>query len=143
MRRDSDVTVSGKPVEWVQSISDLEKKGATELLNNDDLNKKIQEYPFLFARAGDLTVGDVEGLLNSYKQLVLRYVALSQGMGVSPETTIAQSGQTPSDLVVSEDPENVSSVVNNSENSEGISKTSDDNTSENLKDEASHQPENA
>ncbi|XP_062210677.1 vacuolar protein sorting-associated protein 9A-like isoform X2 [Phragmites australis] len=132
MRRDSDVTVSGKPVERVQCISDLEKKGATELLNDDDLNKKFQEYPFLFARAGDLTVADVENLLNSYKQLVLRYVALSQGMGLSPETTVAQTMQLASDLVVSEEPENVPSVVNNNENSEGISKTSDDVTSENL-----------
>uniref|UniRef100_A0A0A9BK52 VPS9 domain-containing protein n=1 Tax=Arundo donax TaxID=35708 RepID=A0A0A9BK52_ARUDO len=171
MRRDSDVTVSGRPVERVQSISDLEKEGATELLNDDNLNKKFQEYPFLFARAGDLTVSDVENLLNSYKQLVLRYAALSQGMGVSPETTRAQNAQTSSDLLVSEEPENVSSVVNNNENSEGISKTYDDTTSENLhsevtntagseqmaqqtavdssddlkvvKDGASHQPENA
>ncbi|KAL6649628.1 hypothetical protein ACP70R_013852 [Stipagrostis hirtigluma subsp. patula] len=131
IRRDSDVTVSGKPVERAPSISDLEKKGATELLNDDDVSKKFQEYPFLFARAGDLTVADVENLLNSYKQLVLRYVALSQGMGVTPETTLAQSVQTVSDHVVSE-PENVNSVVNNSTDCEGISKASNDVTSENL-----------
>ena len=29
MRRDSDVSVGGKPVERVQSVSDLENKGAT------------------------------------------------------------------------------------------------------------------
>ena len=57
-RRESDV--SSKSVERVQSISDLEKKGATELLKDDDLNKIFQEYPFLFARAGDLTVADVD-----------------------------------------------------------------------------------
>ncbi|CAN6284835.1 unnamed protein product [Urochloa humidicola] len=170
-RRDSDVSVSGKPVERVQSISDLEKKGATELLNDDDLNRKFQEYPYLFARAGDLTIADVESLLNSYKQLVVRYVALAQGKGVSPETTHAQSGQAATDLAVSEELENVNSVVNNNKNSEGISKTSDDVTSENhhpevvdteaseqmtqktavdssddskvLMDEAVHQPENA
>ncbi|KAL6645829.1 hypothetical protein ACP70R_017437 [Stipagrostis hirtigluma subsp. patula] len=129
-RRDTDVTVSGKPVERAPSISDLEKKGANELLNDDDVSKKFQ-YPFLFARAGDLTVADVENLLNSYKQLVLRYVALSQGMGVTPETTLAQSVQTASDHVVSE-PENVNSVVNNSTDCEGISKASNDVTSENL-----------
>ncbi|CAD6203001.1 unnamed protein product [Miscanthus lutarioriparius] len=109
MRRDSDVTVSGKHVE--------------------------QEYPFLFARAGDLTIADVESLLNSYKQLVLRYVALAQGMGVSPETTLAQSGQT-SDLVVSEEPENLNSVVNDNENSERNSKKVDDVISENHHSEA-------
>lgn len=124
MRRDSDVTVSGKHVEQAQSVCDLEKKGAVELLNEDDLNKKFQEYPFLFARAGDLTIADVESLLNSYKQLVLRYVALAQGMGVSPETTLAQSGQT-SDLVVSEEPENLNSGVNDNENSERTSKKVD------------------
>ncbi|KAF8683609.1 hypothetical protein HU200_044530 [Digitaria exilis] len=170
-RRDSDVSMSSKPVERVQSISDLEKKGATELLNDDDLNKKFQDYPYLFARAGDLTIADVESLLNSYKQLVVRYVALAQGKGVSPESTLAQSGQTSSDLIVSEEPENVNSVANNNENDEGISKTSDDVTSGNhnsevvdteaseqmtyktaadtsddskvSKDEALHQPENA
>nr|CAB3501336.1 unnamed protein product [Digitaria exilis] len=170
-RRDSDVSMSSKPVERVQSISDLEKKGATELLNDDDLNKKFQDYPYLFARAGDLTIADVESLLNSYKQLVVRYVALAQGKGVSPETTLAQSGQTSSDLIVSEEPENVNSVANNNENGEGISKTYDDVTSGNhhsevvdteaseqmtyktaadtsddskvSKDEALHQPENA
>ncbi|RLN41369.1 vacuolar protein sorting-associated protein 9A [Panicum miliaceum] len=138
MRRDSDVCVGGKPVERVQSVSDLEKKGATELLNDDDLNKKFQEYPYLFARAGDLTIADVESLLNSYKQLVVRYVALAQGMGASPETTLAQTGQTSSDLVASEEPENVSSVVNNNDNT-GVSKTSDDVPSEKHHTEASEQ----
>ncbi|XP_052149117.1 vacuolar protein sorting-associated protein 9A [Oryza glaberrima] len=121
MRRDSDA--SSNPVEHVQSISDLEKKGAAELLKDDDLNKKIQEYPFLFARSGDLTVADVENLLNSYKQLVLKYVALSQGMGINLENPPVQSMQTVSDLVESEEPKNVKNAVNFSE---GSSKTSDD-----------------
>jgi Rab5 GDP/GTP exchange factor len=139
MRRDSDVTVSSKPVERVQSIPDLENKGATELLNNDDLNKKIQEYPFLFARAGDLTIADVENLLNSYRQIVLRYVALAQGMGVNLETTHVQSEQTASELVVSGIPEkDVDSVVNNNETSEGIIKVADDITTGNLHSEAVH-----
>ncbi|KQK22460.1 hypothetical protein BRADI_1g67360v3 [Brachypodium distachyon] len=134
IKRVSDV--SSKPVERVQSISDLdkkgqsisdlEKKGATELLKDDDLSKIFQEYPFLFARAGDLTVADVGSLLNSYKQLVLRYVALSQGMGVNPEVPLVQSMHTASDVLASEEPENVSNVVNNSEISEGSSKTCDD-----------------
>ncbi|KAK3151118.1 hypothetical protein QOZ80_3AG0242010 [Eleusine coracana subsp. coracana] len=133
MRRDSDVTVSGKQVERAQSIPDLENKGATELLNNDDLNKKFQEYPFLFARAGDLTVADVENLLNSYKQIVLRYVALAQGMGVNPETIPVQSEQTTSELVPEIPEKNV--------DGEGISneipeKSVDDTTSENLHSEA-------
>ncbi|KAM0921518.1 hypothetical protein ACQ4PT_006806 [Festuca glaucescens] len=123
-RRESDV--SSKSVERVQSISDLEKKGATELLKDDDLSKIFQEYPFLFARAGDLTVADVDTLLNSYKQLVLRYVALSQGMGVTPETPFVQRTQTASDLQISEEPENVKNVVNSCESSEESSKASEE-----------------
>ncbi|KAL5219156.1 hypothetical protein ABZP36_019840 [Zizania latifolia] len=124
IRRDSDV--SDKPVERVQSISDLEKKGAAELLKEDDLYKKFQDYPFLFGRAGDLTVADVEHLLNSYKQLVLKYAALSQGMSVNLETPPVQSMQTVSDLVESEEPKNVKNAVNINESSEGSSKTYDD-----------------
>ncbi|KAK4391159.1 Beta-1,3-galactosyltransferase 7 [Sesamum angolense] len=33
--------------------------------------------------AGDLTVGDVEDLLNNYKQLVFKYVCLAKGLGVT------------------------------------------------------------
>jgi Rab5 GDP/GTP exchange factor len=121
----------------VQSIPDLENKGATVLFNSDDLNKKIQEYPFLYARAGDLTVADVENLLNSYKKIVLRYDALAQGMGFNPETTHVQSEQTASELVVSGVPQkHVDSVVNNNENSEGITQVADDITSGNLHSEA-------
>jgi hypothetical protein len=123
-RRESDV--SSKSVERVQSISDLEKKGATELLKDDDLSKIFQDYPFLFARAGDLTVADVDTLLNSYKQLVLRYVALSQGMGITPETPFVQSTQTASDLQISEEPENVKNVVNSCESSEESNKASEE-----------------
>uniref|UniRef100_A0ACD5TW93 Uncharacterized protein n=1 Tax=Avena sativa TaxID=4498 RepID=A0ACD5TW93_AVESA len=123
-KRESDV--SSKSVERVQSITDLEKKGATELLKDDDLNKVFQEYPFLFARSGDLTVADVDNLLNSYKQLVLRYVALSQGMGVTPQTSLVQSTQTASGLQISEEPENVKNVVNSCETSEESSKASEE-----------------
>jgi len=56
-------------------------------------------------------------------------------LGVSPETTLAQSGQT-SDLVVSEEPENLNSVVNDNENSERNSKKVDDVISENHHSEA-------
>ncbi|KAI4993791.1 hypothetical protein ZWY2020_008104 [Hordeum vulgare] len=124
MKRASDV--SSKSVERVQSISDLEKKGATELVKDDDLSKIFQEYPFLFARAGDLTVADVDTLLNSYKQLVLKYVALSKGMGVTPETPLVQNMQTASDLQISEEPENVKSVVNSCDSTEASSKTQED-----------------
>ncbi|XP_061350496.1 vacuolar protein sorting-associated protein 9A-like [Gastrolobium bilobum] len=68
----------------VPSLSDLENKGASMLLKEDKVNEIFREFPYLFASAGDLTVGDVEDLLNNYKQLVFKYVCLSKGLGVSP-----------------------------------------------------------
>ncbi|XP_028757452.1 vacuolar protein sorting-associated protein 9A isoform X2 [Neltuma alba] len=72
------------PITKIPSLSDLENKGASMLLKEDGVNEVFREYPYLFARAGDLTVSDVEGLLNNYKQLVIKYVCLSKGLGVSP-----------------------------------------------------------
>ncbi|OVA04771.1 Vacuolar sorting protein 9 [Macleaya cordata] len=72
------VSITRKP-----SISDLENKGATELLKEDQMSRAFHEYPYLYAQVGDLTVDDVEGLLNSYKQLVLKYVCLSKGMAIT------------------------------------------------------------
>ncbi|KAJ4732436.1 Vacuolar protein sorting-associated protein 9A [Rhynchospora pubera] len=68
------------------TAQDLQKKGSSELLKEDSVTRYFQEYPYLFARAGDLTVSDVENLLSSYKRLVLQYVSLSKGIGVNPET---------------------------------------------------------
>lgn len=64
------------------AISDLEKKGAADLLRDDELNESFKDYPYLYANAGDLTVDDVESLLSSYKKLVLKYVCLTKGMGI-------------------------------------------------------------
>ncbi|KAF7829886.1 Vacuolar protein sorting-associated protein 9A [Senna tora] len=72
------------PITKIPSLSDLENKGASMLLKEDQANEVFREYPYLFARAGDLTVSDVEDLLNNYKQLVTKYVCLSKGLGVSP-----------------------------------------------------------
>lgn len=68
----------------VPSLSELENKGASMILKEDKLNEVFGEFPYLFASVGDLTVGDVEDLLNNYKQLVFKYVSLSKGLGVSP-----------------------------------------------------------
>ncbi|KAI3972905.1 hypothetical protein MKX01_019563 [Papaver californicum] len=74
------------------SISDLEQTGASELLKEDQMSSAFQEYPYLYAQVGDLTVDDVDGLLNSYKQLILKYVCLSKGMSVtSPTPTLPLS----------------------------------------------------
>ncbi|KAJ6848297.1 vacuolar protein sorting-associated protein 9A-like [Iris pallida] len=67
-----------QPVRNLPSISDLEEEGASKLLKDDQLSKYFQQYPYLYANAGDLTTDDVEGLLNSYKKLVLMYVSLSK-----------------------------------------------------------------
>lgn len=48
----------------VSSLSDLENKGASLLLKEDKMSQVFQEYPFLFACIGDLTINDVEDLLN-------------------------------------------------------------------------------
>lgn len=66
----------------VPSISDLENKGAEALIKEDQVSQVFKEYPYLFAQVGDLTINDVEDLLNNYKQLVLKYVSLSKGLGV-------------------------------------------------------------
>ncbi|KAJ9673720.1 hypothetical protein PVL29_023339 [Vitis rotundifolia] len=66
----------------VPSISDLENKGAAMLLKEDQVSLAFREYPYLYANVGDLTVNDVEDLLNHYKQLVFKHVCLSKGLGV-------------------------------------------------------------
>ncbi|XP_010507992.1 PREDICTED: vacuolar protein sorting-associated protein 9A-like [Camelina sativa] len=68
------------PIKKAESISDLENKGAA-LLKNTETSKIFQEYPYIFASAGDLRIGDVEGLLDNYKQLVFKYVCLTKGLG--------------------------------------------------------------
>ncbi|ESQ47916.1 hypothetical protein EUTSA_v10020497mg [Eutrema salsugineum] len=74
-------TNSEIPMKKVESTSDLENKGAALLLKDTEASKSFQEYPYIFASAGDLRIGDVEGLLNNYKQLVFKYVCLSKGLG--------------------------------------------------------------
>ncbi|KAG8633027.1 vacuolar protein sorting-associated protein 9A isoform X2 [Manihot esculenta] len=65
----------------VPSLSDIENRGALMLLKEDLPSIVFREYPYLFAHTGDLTISDVEDLLNNYKQLVFKYVCLSKGLG--------------------------------------------------------------
>lgn len=79
------------------SISDLENKGANMVLKEDDMSQIFHDFPYLYARTGDLTVSDVEDLLNNYKQLVLKYVCLAKGLGVtapSPPNITKESEKT-------------------------------------------------
>ncbi|KAG8378333.1 hypothetical protein BUALT_Bualt08G0126500 [Buddleja alternifolia] len=75
------------------SITDLENKGADILLKEEDATRIFRDFPFLYSQAGDLTVGDVEGLLNNYKQLVFKYVCLAKGLGVTVPSPSLSSAQ--------------------------------------------------
>ncbi|CAJ2644287.1 unnamed protein product [Trifolium pratense] len=77
----------------VPSLSDLENKGASMIIKEDKLNDVFREFPYLFASVGDLTVGDVEDLLNNYKQLVFKYASLSKGLGVSSTSHLPSNPQ--------------------------------------------------
>lgn len=65
----------------IPSISELENTGATTLLKEDQISKVFREFPYMFAHAGDLTINDVDDLLNNYKQLVFKYACLLKGVG--------------------------------------------------------------
>ncbi|KAL9278918.1 putative VPS9 domain, RABX5, catalytic core helical domain-containing protein [Arabidopsis thaliana] len=81
-------TLSETPIKKADPITDLENKGAATLLNDrSEATKIFQEYPYMFASVGDLKIGDVEDLLNNYKQLVFKYVCLSKGLGDATSLT--------------------------------------------------------
>lgn len=64
----------------------LEAAAIPAVVEADESGQLAMDYPFLYASAGDLRVVDVESLLSSYKELVLKYVALYkavEGTGIS------------------------------------------------------------
>ncbi|CAN0908085.1 Vacuolar protein sorting-associated protein 9A [Linum grandiflorum] len=65
----------------VPSLSDIENKGAALLLKEADSGQVFRDYPYLFANVGDLTINNVKELLNSYKELVFKYVCVCKGLG--------------------------------------------------------------
>ncbi|XP_021681425.2 vacuolar protein sorting-associated protein 9A isoform X2 [Hevea brasiliensis] len=77
----------------VPSLSDIEDKGALMLLKEDLASVVFREYPYLFAHTGDLTINDVEDLLNNYKQLVFKYVCLSKGLGGATPSLLLSNSQ--------------------------------------------------
>lgn len=79
----------------ILSISDLENKGASILLKEDKAGKAFQNFPYLYSRFADLTIADVEDLLNNYKELVFKYVCLAKGLGAAtpPPQTSMNRGQ--------------------------------------------------
>jgi hypothetical protein len=55
----------------------------------------ISRIPILvFSHVVDLTINDVEDLLNNYKQLVFKYVCLSKGLGGANPSPPLSSSQT-------------------------------------------------
>lgn len=62
------------------NVSKLKNKGVVHVLHAERTGQLNQEYPFLYARVGDLRVEEIEPLLNSYKELVLKYVSLSKAV---------------------------------------------------------------
>lgn len=98
------------------SITDLEHKGAAELLKEDESSSFFHEYPFLYADVGNLTLNDVEELLNNYKQLVIKYVSLSKGLGIHPPPV-------PVPVMPNNEPENTTKMEVSNESDKDIKKT--------------------
>ncbi|XP_051150030.1 vacuolar protein sorting-associated protein 9A-like isoform X2 [Andrographis paniculata] len=65
------------------SITDLENKGAALLLKEEEAKQIFVDFPYLYSKAGDLMVSDIDDLLNNYRQLVIKYVCLARGLGVA------------------------------------------------------------
>lgn len=59
---------------------------------------RLGDYRFIYARAGALTIGDVGDLLKEYKELVLRYVALSKAVEASRPSMSVVTQTTDTDL---------------------------------------------
>lgn len=119
----------------IPSISDLENKGASMLLKEDEVNKVFRDFPFLYSQAGDLTVGDVEDLLSNYKQLVFKYVCLAKGLGVTiPSPSLSHSEvQNVEQPEVANEPEKVVTEAQRDENMQNeISKVSSDSGEESV-----------
>lgn len=76
----------------IPSVSDLENKGANILLKDDKAGQSFVSFPYLYSQAANLTIGDVEDLLNNYKELVFKYVCLAKGLGLPspPEISTKQ-----------------------------------------------------
>ncbi|KAK9758208.1 hypothetical protein RND81_01G215500 [Saponaria officinalis] len=75
------------------SISDFEEKGASTILKENRINNIFQEFPYVFASVGDLTLRDVGDLLNNYKKLVFKYACLAKGLGVTPSPPVPSLSQ--------------------------------------------------
>ncbi|ERN08283.1 vacuolar protein sorting-associated protein 9A isoform X2 [Amborella trichopoda] len=79
------------------SVLDLEKQGASNLLKEEQISGFFREFPFLYSEAGDLTMEDVEALLNEYKRLALKYVSLCHVIGQKDTNSESKGFEHPSE----------------------------------------------
>ncbi|PIN15853.1 hypothetical protein CDL12_11500 [Handroanthus impetiginosus] len=70
------------------SISDIQNIGADKLLKEEEVNQIFRDFPYFYSQAFVLTIGDVEDLLNNYKQLVFKYACLAKGLGMTASTPL-------------------------------------------------------
>ncbi|CAA2996250.1 vacuolar protein sorting-associated protein 9A-like isoform X2 [Olea europaea var. sylvestris] len=112
----------------IPSILDLENKGATMLMKEDEVNHVFRDFPYLYSQAGDLTVSNVEDLLDNYKQLVFKYVCLAKGLGVgtSSPAVAGTQGQMDDQTEIVQELENSGEGKSNDDMSKDLSKLSFD-----------------
>ncbi|KAL4603976.1 hypothetical protein ACB092_10G162300 [Castanea dentata] len=108
--RSKEVPFAEDQLTKIPSLSDLENKGATMLLKEDMVRQVFRDYPYVFANVGDLTVNDVEDLLNNYKQLVFKYVSLAKGLGVTPLASSNSQSQKQQHPEATKEPEDTRAV---------------------------------
>uniref|UniRef100_A0A7N2N5R6 VPS9 domain-containing protein n=1 Tax=Quercus lobata TaxID=97700 RepID=A0A7N2N5R6_QUELO len=111
--RSKEVPFAEDQLTKIPSLSDLENKGATMLLKEDMVRQVFRDYPYVFASVGDLTVNDVEDLLNNYKQLVFKYVSLAKGLGVTPLASSNSQSQKQQHPEATKEPEDTRAVKPN------------------------------
>lgn len=114
----SDQEVPNAKNQLMPSLSDLENKGAVMLLKEDIVSQVFRDYPYLFAHVGDLTLDNVEDLLNNYKQLVFKYVCLSKGLGAAPPPLSSSQTQKQKKVVTMKEPGDTIAVEPNNESKE-------------------------
>lgn len=122
---------SGKDQQTISNVlstSDLENIGASMLMMEDQVSQIFQDFPYLFSQAGDLTVSNVEELLDNYKQLVFRYVCLSKGMGISIPSPPLSNSHHQSGLIAknAKESEDTGAEESNYETEKDIDRTDDD-----------------
>lgn len=77
------------PLVTKRTVAELEAEGVGLLVDAEGRGELRGAHRFLYASAGDLTVSDVEALLVSYKELVLRYEALARAVNRQEDIDVA------------------------------------------------------